>query len=353
MVINDILDFSRIESGKLQVEACALDLRTCIEDAFDLVLPGAAAKRLNLAFVLADGVPRTIVSDAGRLRQVLVNLLGNAVKFTSQGEVVLRVAARAAGDRQELTFSVKDTGIGIPEGRFGVLFQSFSQVDGSIRRTYGGTGLGLAISKHLAIMLGGDIEIVSELGKGSSFALTFEAGSARSQGEGAASAPSAPAVASPVPGGGGDDAPLARVEKRVLLVEDGRLNQVLISTILRKAGADVVVTDNGEAGCEAALAARDVGAPFDLVLMDMQMPVLDGYGATRRLREEGLRVPIVALTAHAMAGDRQKCLEAGCSDYATKPIDRRALLRLCHRLTSEPPAALPARTSAGVETSLG
>ena len=258
-----------------------------------------------------------------RQGQVLVNLVGNAIKFTDQGEI--RLVARLADEdgSPRLCFDVIDTGIGMDDEQVKKLFQPFTQVDSSSTRKFGGTGLGLCISKHLAEAMGGHLEVHSAPGSGSTFSLAIDPGPLtgthmiENAQETLLDHPLLAAAAVP-------DGIILR--GRILLAEDGPDNQRLICLLLRKAGADVTAVENGQLAVEAALAARDAGQPFDVILMDMQMSVMDGYTATQHLRRQGYTAPIVALTAHAMAQDCQKCLDAGCNDYATKPIDRQRLL---------------------------
>ncbi len=457
-VINDILDFSKIEAGKLHTELYPFDLRRCLEESFDLILPRVVGKDLNLAFLIEDGVPHTVVSDAGRLRQILVNLLGNAIKFTKRGEVVVRVSASKLEDRNwRLQFAISDTGIGIPRERFDRLFQSFSQVDGSTTREFGGTGLGLAISKRLCELLGGRIWAESEPGVGSTFTFAIAAapvstpmpvsvqrgGDAFSgvralvvddhtvnldifrrmvrewgvvtdctqsphealewiragrkfdvafldhqmpEMDGVALAreiervdpglskvlftslgvPS-PAdlegvdftgtLTKPVkqsqlfdrlhsllnrvrrPSGYSSPRPSSRprmtldlaseVPRRILVAEDNIINQKVIVSVLQSLGyrADVVAN-----GLEVLVALEQT--PYDVVLLDVQMPEMDGLEAARQMRArypEDDRPFVVALTAEAMGGDREKCLKAGMDDYLTKPLDRKELIEALRR----------------------
>jgi PAS domain S-box-containing protein len=322
-VVNDILDLSKIEAGKMQIEPTRCSPVQLVAEVASLMRPQAAAKQLKLETELAQPLPETLLTDPLRLRQVLVNLVGNAIKFTDQGEVRLAIRLISDSDPPRLCFDVTDTGIGMSEEQIGKLFQPFTQVDNSSTRKYGGTGLGLCISKRLAEGLGGNIEVRSEPGKGSTFSVTIDLGPLEGirmvrQGEGPTNRPSP--IAAPVA------ANKIELHGRVLLAEDGLDNQRLISFFLKKAGADVTAVENGQLAVEAALAAREAGRPFDVILMDMQMPVMDGYAATRQLRERGCTGPIVALTAHSMVADRQKCLDAGCDDYTTKPIGRQKLL---------------------------
>jgi CheY-like chemotaxis protein/HPt (histidine-containing phosphotransfer) domain-containing protein len=249
--------------------------------------------------------------------------VGNAIKFTDHGGV--RIAARLVGDGDlpRLCFDVTDTGIGMNEEQAAKLFQPFTQVDNSSARKFGGTGLGLCISKRLAEALGGDIEVRSESGKGSTFSVTIDPGPLGGI-RMIQNAQEALLVRPPSTTTATQDK--IELHGRVLLAEDGPDNQRLISFLLKKAGANVTLAENGQLAYDEALAAREAGQPFDVILMDMQMPVMDGYTATRELREMGYTGSIIALTAHAMAGDRQKCLDAGCDDFATKPIDRQKLL---------------------------
>jgi len=351
-LINGILDLSKIESGKMEIERTRWSPRELVENVVALMQPQAREKHLTLSAELAGPLPETILTDPLRLRQILVNLVGNAIKFTERGEV--RVGARLisglgrgtvpfssdenrdsppkAGPAR-LQFEVTDTGIGMSEEQVANLFQPFSQVDGSTSRRFGGTGLGLAISKRLAEALGGTIEVHSAPGKGSTFSVTIDPGPLEGIGvlhpTEAVASPAAPGAA---PAGEGKIALCARV----LLAEDGPDSQRLISLVLKKAGADVTSVENGQLALEAALAARDAGNLFDVILMDIQMPVMDGYEATRALRDRGYTGPIIALTAHAMTGDRQRCLDAGCDDYAAKPIDRRQLLATVARWAARP-----------------
>jgi signal transduction histidine kinase/DNA-binding response OmpR family regulator len=322
-LISDILDLSKIETGKLQVEPIRCSPVQLVAEVVSLMRAQAAAKQLKLKTELAGPLPETVLTDPLRLRQVLVNLVGNAIKFTDQGEVRLAVRLNADRGCLSLCFDVTDTGIGMNEEQVGKLFKPFSQVDSSSTRKFSGTGLGLCISKHLAEALGGDIEVRSNPGKGSTFIVTINPGPL----DGIQMIPNAqeslldrpPTTTAAIP----DKIVL---HGRILLAEDGLDNQQLICMLLRRAGADVTAVENGQLAVEAAMSAREAGEPFNVILMDMQMPVMDGYTATQQLRKRGYTGPIVALTAHAMAEDCQKCLDAGCDDYLAKPIDWQKLL---------------------------
>jgi signal transduction histidine kinase/ActR/RegA family two-component response regulator len=339
-IINDILDISKIEAGKLEVERIRCSPVQIVSEVKSLMQVRADAKNLPFNIEYIGAVPETIQSDSTRLRQILVNLIGNAIKFTDEGGV--RLVTRFVGTdpiggtgRAEpmLQFDIIDNGIGMTPEQMGKLFKSFSQADTSMTRKFGGTGLGLMISKRLANMLGGDVTVDSKPGEGSTFRVTVSTGPL--DGVKMLSDPAEAAIVKP------EDTPAvksdpARLDCRILLAEDGPDNQRLISFHLKKAGAEVMVVENGKLAADAALAARDEGRPFDVILMDMQMPVMDGYEATRLLRQKGYTGPIIALTAHAMEGDRQKCIDAGCDDYATKPIDRKKLIETIHRHAGRP-----------------
>jgi len=322
-VINDILDLSKIEAGRMSVERIGTPLVQIVEEVVSLLRVRATEKKLRLETEWTFPLPRTIQTDPVRLRQVLMNLIGNAVKFTQRGTVTVRTVLDLTSEWPRIAIDVTDTGIGMTAAEVSRLFQAFSQADGSTTRHFGGTGLGLVISRRLAEMLGGSIEVSSTPGAGSTFRLLIDPGSlegaAMIRGESGLAQPSEVATAPQVVDLSG---------RRVLLAEDGPDNQRLIGFVLRKAGAEVELADHGEEARELALRYWREGRPFDVVLMDMQMPRMDGYTATRLLRDEGYPAPILALTAHAMSGDRDKCLAAGCDDYATKPIDRPRLLAL-------------------------
>ena len=323
----DVLDLSRIEAGKEKIDIGDCQPRQIVAEVLSLMKTRADIKGLELAMETRGAVPAKIQSDPARLRQILVNLVGNAVKFTDAGRVcvVIRVdghshqpAQAVPGKGACLRFEVADTGIGILPEQQALLFQPFSRVDASTRRRFGGTGLGLAISQRLAGMLGGKLEVSGIPHEGSTFSLVLPlAEDVLASLESARPSDETPATPERVP---------EEMDRHVLLVEDGPDNQRLIAFLLRKAGARVTIAENGQVALETALKIEEVHDPIDLILMDMQMPVMDGYEATRRLRNAGWQGPIVALTAHAMSDDRQKCIAAGCDDYLSKPIDRKTLI---------------------------
>ncbi|MCB9852370.1 MAG: response regulator [Phycisphaerales bacterium] len=338
-LINDILDLSKIEAGRLTVEQLDLSPAEMLIDVESLMRERASAKSVNLSVNFLTPIPDRITSDPTRLRQILINLIGNAIKFTMDGEVRVDVELIEDADEPQLSFNVVDTGIGMSEDQLKLIFNPFVQADSSTTRKFGGTGLGLAVSKRLAEVLGGDISVQSTVGEGSAFALRIPAGNFdRSR---MVEAPQE-AEAGPMPDVRVGSSDVLR-DVRILLAEDGADNQRLLSLILRKAGADVTVVGDGRKAVDSALAMERDGIPFDAILMDMQMPVLDGYGATRELRNADYEYPIVALTANAMGGDRERCIEAGCDDYVTKPIDRPRLLETVRSVVSNSRAAAATR----------
>ncbi len=327
-LINNILDLSKIGAERLGIEQLECRPADILAEVVAMMRPRAAALGLGLTAELEGEVPVRILSDRTRIKQVLVNLVGNALKFTNQGGV--RIVARMGADQLSeplLAIDVVDTGIGIDPAVIDTLFQPFVQADATVTRRFGGTGLGLSISRRLARMLGGEITVRSEPGRGSTFTFTVATGSLA----GVASCheldvdQATRTLARSHTGG-------LQIPCRILLAEDGQDNQRLMSFVLQKAGADVTLAENGRVAVDSALAATAAGQPFDVILMDMQMPVLDGYSATTMLRQSGYQGAIVAVTAHAMAEDRQRCLDSGCDGFASKPVDRSALVRTIHEL---------------------
>jgi CheY-like chemotaxis protein len=308
-----------------------------VDEVVELMSMRAFRQGLSLTATCTPDTPATILSDPVRFRQIVTNLVSNAIKFTERGSIKAHLSSvRRPDGAIELRLSVEDTGCGIAPDQLPRLFDSFWQGDASTTRRFGGAGLGLRISKSLAELLGGDIQVRTEPGRGSLFAASIIAACVSDE------PPSDAAPPAPVPA---DKGALEHI--RILLAEDGPDNQRLLTHHLTRAGAIVRVVEHGRAAVDAILDPGVAqGAPMtpDLIIMDMQMPEMDGYTATRTLREHGVRVPVLALTAHAMQHDRQRCLDAGCDDYASKPIDRATLLAVCRRLIRDgesQPAPLP------------
>lgn len=330
-LIDNILDFSKIEAKKFELQSHTFNLKDVLSDALDILGYPASQKNLNL-FSHVNDVPQYLNGDSNRLRQIVVNIVGNAVKFTESGDITVSVnpvakpSAEAPGSTVTLRFSVEDSGIGIPKEKLKTIFESFTQLDGSYTRNYGGTGLGLTICSRLVALMGGRIWAESEPGKGSVFFFTARFERAL-PGDIEKFVSEQAVVASGMPAAGFE------TSLNILLAEDYRVNQQLIIPLLEKFGHRVQVAENGE---EALIAARQ--SRFDLILMDVQMPVMDGLEATQRIRAlddpEKARVPIIALTAHAVKGDREKFLSIGMDEYLSKPVKTDALLKLimtvCH-----------------------
>lgn len=307
-VVDDILDLSKIEAGQMELETIPFLPAQVFEDARRTLAVRADEKAISLEVKVSDSVPDTLTGDPGRLRQVLLNLLSNAVKFTHTGGIILRAEARGTADDIELEISVADTGIGIPADRRKMIFDPFSQADGSTTRDYGGTGLGLSICRRFVEMMAGRIWVESEPGQGSTFSFTARFGAAM-------------AIA-PVHAETAAEVPAEVTALRILLVEDNPLNRKVVHAMLRRDGHEIVEAVNGRLAVQACAAQA-----FDVVLMDVQMPEMDGLRATGLIRDAELaedrqRVPIVALTAHAMKGDAERCRAAGMDDYLTKPVHK-------------------------------
>lgn len=332
-LINDILDFSKIEAGKLDLVVEPFALRATLDDTLRPLVLRAQSKGLELRCCVAAEVPDHLHGDRGRLQQVLINLIGNALKFTERGSVSLEVALEQQQDDDcWLRFEVRDTGIGIPANRMEAIFAPFEQVDSSTARRYGGTGLGLPITCRLARLMGGQVQVQSVLGQGSTFSFTACLRRAHeAEGSGA--------EWEEVTGSGASSPPQPRL--RILLADDNKVNQRIGQALLERQGHEVHLVGNGQ----DALAALASEPPFDVVLMDVQMPGMDGLQATAALRRQeaptGRRVPVIALTAHAMQGDRERCLAAGMDDYVTKPISGATLARAIAGVRARSSAASP------------
>ena len=323
-VINDVLDFSKIEANRLDIEHLSFNLPQVLRHALSPLQPKAAQQQLTLDAHTAPGVSEWVVGDAGRLRQVLVNLVGNAVKFTEGGSVHVEVAVvdaepGQAVEAQRVRFTVTDTGIGMTDQQVALVFEAFSQADSSISRRFGGTGLGLTISARLVELMGGQLRVRSQLGTGSTFWFDIPL----------------PTGVSPSLDTSVLDTPLPQ-GMQVLVAEDNKVNQVVARKVLEFLGQHVTLVANGVLAVEAVTAQQ-----FDMVFMDIQMPEMDGFEATRRIRllelGTGTRVPIVAMTAHAMEGYRERCVAGGMDGYVTKPVDRKQLVQEMQRLVRRSP----------------
>jgi two-component system, sensor histidine kinase len=309
-VLNDILDLSKIEAGKLRIDPINVDIHDTVRRCVALWSGNAQDRGLTINAVISPGTPRHVVLDPTRVSQIVFNLLSNAVKFTERGSVTLTLSSRPIGpDQFEMQLSVTDTGIGMDEATLPRIFSAFEQADGSITRRFGGTGLGLSISQKLAAMMGGNISVQSSLGMGSTFSLRLPCKLGQAE----------------VPSPSVQQAARAELSSmRILVAEDNPTNQRVIELFLRPLGADLTLVDDGGQALEVLAIS-----PFDLVLMDLQMPTIDGLEATRRLRAGGglnTQVPIIALTANVLDSHRDACREAGMNGYVAKPIDSRALL---------------------------
>ncbi|MBN1125139.1 MAG: PAS domain S-box protein [Sedimentisphaerales bacterium] len=319
-LIDDILDLSKIEAGKMNIEMRECSPTEILETIEPLMKSQASQKGLEFQIAAADTLPARITADPSRLTQCLTNLINNAIKFTEQGHVYVNISLQEDNGKTFIRFEIEDTGIGIAAEKQDDIFEAFVQADKSTTRTFGGTGLGLTITKSLAELMGGSLSLTSEYGKGSVFSFIVPAGTKL-------------VTHCPVEGYGSKK-PCCNTQDRgtecsgrILVVEDNLFNQKLMTTLLEKWGYEVALADDGDMAVRMIL-----DQSFDLVLMDMQMPNKDGYEATIELRRKGISIPIIALTANAMKGDREKCLEAGCDDYLSKPIDQNKLRDLLKQL---------------------
>jgi signal transduction histidine kinase/CheY-like chemotaxis protein len=336
-IIDDVLDYSKIEAGKLELRPAEFDLRAGLGQTVKALAVRARQKGLELTCEIRPGTPETVVCDASRLRQVLLNLVSNAIKFTDRGGILVRAALDSREGREvTLGFSVSDTGVGISHDQQERIFEAFVQADGSMTRNFGGTGLGLAISQRLVHLMGGDIWVESQAGRGSTFHFTIRCEAVDEPREPAAEVARPIAVAAGAPG------PAVSRNWNILVAEDNLVNQRLAKAILERWGCTVTVAANGV----EALKALE-GQTFDAILMDVQMPSMDGFEATASIRtkelENGGHIPILALTAHAMKGDLERCLEAGMDEYVSKPVRTGELLAKLDSLLPKRAAPVPAR----------
>jgi CheY-like chemotaxis protein len=343
-LLNDILDFSKIEAGRLDLDPVEFSLKDCLEQVGRMLGLQIANKKLEYSLLVAADVPDHLVGDPDRLRQILLNLLGNAIKFTDEGGIWIEVRRKSVADQGAeadgvtLLFAVRDSGVGIPADKQHLIFDAFRQADGSTTRKYGGTGLGLAICSRLVQMMGGAIWVESEPGKGSTFHFSARLGVVTDTP--AEISDQTRKLATTVAAFNQEQA----TKLRILLAEDNPVNQRLATKLLEKRGHQVTVTATGRGAFE-----RVQDEPFDVVLMDVQMPDMDGLEATALIREweksQGRRTPIIALTAHSMKGDRDRCLAAGMDTYVTKPFD---MARLIEVVESTARAGAPAPAPAPV-----
>jgi signal transduction histidine kinase/ActR/RegA family two-component response regulator len=318
-IINHVLDISKIEAGQMDVSESAVDLHAMCDTLYYMFRPIAEQKGIGLRCECHNNVPRYLMGDEGLIEQVLINLLGNAMKFTHHGSISLNIECNSkSGKGAELYFQVIDTGIGIEKEKQAAVFEKFTQADGSHKRMYGGTGLGLSICKQLIELMGGTIGLFSSRGKGSTFYFHLTLHQADHP---------------PAPEAKGDRATtIAKPDVKVLLVEDNKVNQKVAIAILQKAGCKVDAVDNGQDAIQQLQREH-----YDMVLMDCQMPVMDGFEATARIRAMTTplcRIPIIAITAHAMKDDQRKCLDSGMDDYISKPVGRQDLIDLINKHTA-------------------
>jgi signal transduction histidine kinase/ActR/RegA family two-component response regulator len=313
-IINDILDFSKIEAGKLKTEIVDCSLVQMLDEIESLFRPMCKQKNLEFDILYCSEMPQIIRTDPTRLRQCVVNLLGNAIKFTEKGHVYLDVSLETIERTPFIRFDVEDTGIGISQEKQQIIFDPFTQADGSHTRKFGGTGLGLTITKQIVELLGGRIFIRSEEGRGSVFTIELPVGTDVNQ------QPKINRYDALEQLQKQENVSLQPLSGRVLVAEDAKANQALIRILLQKMGFEVVLVEDGQQAVE-----RVSKETFDIILMDMQMPVMNGYDATRQIKSMGIQTPIIAVTAHAMKGDEQKCFDVGCDGYIAKPIDRKKI----------------------------
>ena len=320
-LIDDILDLSKIEAKKVNVSINECSLGHLLNSVESLMMPRAKTKGLEFKIIEEGGLPTNINTDITRVRQCLINLLGNATKFTREGHIYLRISLKEIESKPFIRFDVEDTGIGIPKEKHEEIFDTFVQADNSTCREFGGTGLGLAISKRLAELLGGYLTMTSEVGKGSVFSLTIPAG---------LDVTKQPFldrqnITSHIEAGNESKKQL-KFSGQILVAEDTKTNQILIKSLLKRHGLDVTIAEDGKQVLQEAMSKK-----FDLIFMDIEMPIMNGYEATKALRKKGLKTPIIALTAYAMKGDDEKCFTAGCDDYISKPIQHEMLIQTLNK----------------------
>ncbi|MCK5695280.1 MAG: response regulator, partial [Desulfobacula sp.] len=331
VLINDILDFSKIEAGKLEIETIDFNIKTVMDAVIEILSPKAFEKGLEVYYLIEKNIPHYLSGDPARIRQILINLIGNAIKFTDQGEIFVKILLKEeVNDDLMLLFEIKDTGIGIPQDKTDKLFNLFTQVDASITRKFGGTGLGLTISKQLTELMNGKIGVTSELNKGSVFWFTIKLKKQKPDPADIDTDRMA-SINAPHP----EKSSNVKVTRKlkILLAEDNIINQRVVSILLGKIGHSITIAKNGQEAIQ--LYEQE---PFDLILMDIQMPIMDGEQATLKIRslekKSKTHIPIIVLTANAMKGDKERYLNLGMDSYVAKPIEKDLLLKTIYSVVS-------------------
>ncbi len=320
-LINDILDFSKVETGQMKAETIECNVPELLATVESLMNPVAKQKNLGFVVTCAPNTPEIIITDSAKIRQCLVNLVSNALKFTERGQVKLSAAPMTKEQKPFIEFQVVDTGIGIPSDKLDIIFNSFTQVDGSTARKYGGAGLGLTITRQLAKLMGGEVNVTSQEGKGSTFTLIVPADAANIEHREYQHFAPAQAIKND---GHQEEATLnSQFTGRVLVVEDSRTNQMLVKVVLEKLGFVVTIAEDGFQAINAVN-----GQAFNLIFMDMQMPNMNGFDATKKLRNLGVKTPIIAMTASVTHEGQEQCMQVGCDDYTPKPIDKAHMVRV-------------------------
>jgi signal transduction histidine kinase/CheY-like chemotaxis protein/HPt (histidine-containing phosphotransfer) domain-containing protein len=320
-LIDDILDLSKVEAKKVDVDISECSLGQLLNSVESLMLPKAKIEGLDYKIIEDGGLPAKICTDITRVRQCLINLVSNAIKFTREGHIYLRVSLQEIENAPFIRFDVEDTGIGIPKDKQDEIFDTFVQADNSTSREFGGTGLGLAISKRLSKLLGGQLTMTSEVGKGSVFSLTIPANVDVTKQPFLDRQDMVSHIEAGI-----DEIKQTKFSGNILVAEDARTNQVLIKSLLKRLGLSVTIAEDGNEAMQEALTEQ-----YDLIFMDIEMPNMNGYQATKAIRKEGLKTPIIALTAYAMKGDDEKCFTVGCDDYVSKPIEHKRLLQILNK----------------------
>ncbi len=337
-LIENMLDMSAIEAGQLRIAKKPCELTNILSDLYRGATAKALTKDLQINLTIDPSCPQRITTDPKRLEQILTKITENAIKFTPSGTIDISAQMNEINQTPVLEIIIADTGVGIDQEFLKTIFDPFRQGQDTLTRQFGGAGLGLAVSRDLARALGGDVAVESTLNEGSVFRVTIDPGEL---------AAASPSIADSREEQRSDEAPGVLNDCRVLVVDDAKDNRILLKHILSTTGAQIEFACDGQQALNAVLEADKAHTPFDLVLMDMQMPVMDGYFASVKIREAGIETPIMAVTAHALEGDRQHCLDSGCSEYLTKPIDKGLLLETCIRLINEQRAtAAPVRQAA-------